>query len=144
MDERRISAIDHAGRYTPRRDSRLHRIEPCALRPNRGHPHADHGGTGTSHGDAAVLTNYRVPFYAWGPGIPAGRVCYLMNPASRLDPGISRPTICRRRSPSGTARRANVALDLLGIGAVPGSTARPAQDLFVSCADGSCALRAWR
>ena len=33
---------------------------------------ADHGGTGTGHGNASVREHFTIPFYVWGAGVVAG------------------------------------------------------------------------
>ena len=52
---------------------------------------ADHGGRGGSHYAAGKLRNFRIPFMAWGPGVPAGLDLYRLNPTFR-SPGSSRTT----------------------------------------------------
>ncbi len=99
---------------------------------------ADHGGYGYDHSNAAQRENYTVPFYVWGPGVPAGGDLYAMNPTTRLDPGTGRPPYPGSIRPPSPARQpirngeaANLALDLLGLGPVPGSTINALQDLYV-------------
>ena len=55
---------------------------------------ADHGGSGAAHYAADKLKNYRIPFMAWGPGVPAGRDLYALNPSFR-SPGASRTELSR-------------------------------------------------
>jgi hypothetical protein len=80
---------------------------------------ADHGGKGGTHYAAGRLTNYRIPFMAWGPGVPAGRNLYSLNPALR-SPGASR-TNYSGKQPIRNADLANVATDALDLPPVPGS-----------------------
>jgi hypothetical protein len=93
---------------------------------------ADHGGSGMDHEDAAVAANYTVPFYVWGPGVMAGADLYLLNPNNRLDPGADRPTYSAPVQPIRNGEVANVALKLLQLGPVPGSTIGAAQDLALT------------
>ena len=83
---------------------------------------ADHGGTGTDHSDATLRENYTVPFYLWGPGIMAGVDLYALNPTTRLDPGAGRPDYSAPIQPIRNGEAGNVALKLLGLGPIPGST----------------------
>jgi hypothetical protein len=80
---------------------------------------ADHGGKGATHYAADRLTNYRIPFMAWGPGVPAGRNLYSLNPALR-SPGASR-TNYSGKQPIRNADLANVVTDALDLPPVPGS-----------------------
>jgi hypothetical protein len=80
---------------------------------------ADHGGRGASHYRASELQNYRIPFMAWGPGVPAGRNLYGLN-SSVDSPGNSR-TDYRGKQPIRNADIANVASDALDLPCVPGS-----------------------
>lgn len=93
---------------------------------------SDHGGpnSGLLHDDATNVTNYTVPFVAWGPGVRAGANLYALNSATRTDPGTSRPANVGPQPIRGHDM-ANLALDLLGLPAVPGSTVNAAQDLRV-------------
>jgi len=91
---------------------------------------ADHGGTPAGHNNAGVVENYTIPFYVWGPGVTPGADLYALNPPSRRsDPGTSRPTYSASVQPIRNGEAANVALKLLGLSAVPGSTINSAQDL---------------
>ena len=83
---------------------------------------ADHGGTGTSHSDAGDLFNYTIPFFTWGPGIPAGADIYLLNSTSRLDPAEVQLPCNAAVPPVRNGEAANLAADLMGLGAIPGST----------------------
>jgi hypothetical protein len=56
---------------------------------------------------------------AWGPGVPAGRSLYSLNPSFR-DPGASR-TNYRGKQPIRNADLANVVTDALDLPRVPGS-----------------------
>ncbi len=89
----------------------------------------DHGGTGTAHANASVAANYTIPFYVWGPGVAAGASLYTLNPTTRLNPGTSRPNYSAGVQPIRNGEAANLALKLLGLPPVPGSTINSAQDL---------------
>jgi hypothetical protein len=89
---------------------------------------ADHGGMGKSHGDATRQVNYRVPFVVWGPTVARGASLYELNPDYE-NPGDRRTTYAAARQPVRNGDIANLALDLLGLGAVPGSEHDRAQDL---------------
>jgi hypothetical protein len=93
---------------------------------------ADHGGTNYTHIPADAAVNYTVPFYVWGPGVIPGADLYQLNPTTRLDPGISRPTYTTAVQPIRNGEAANVSLSLLGLGPVPGSTINPLQNLAVT------------
>ena len=95
---------------------------------------SDHGGHGTSHDEQWVAANYRVPFFAWGRGVPHGRNLYALNPGFR-DPGNGRPRYDARRPPIRNAALANLASTVLGYDRkVPGSqiNARRTLDIFGS------------
>ncbi len=92
---------------------------------------ADHGGTEKNHGDATLAVDYTVPFYVWGPGATGGADLYALNPASRRDPGTGRPAYDAAPQPVRNGEAGNVALKLLGLGPIPGSTIGAAQDLAV-------------
>lgn len=90
---------------------------------------ADHGGRGKDHhGDRTAYANYRVPFVVWGPGVTHGDL-YALNP-TYADPGRSRAPY-RGAQPIRNGDLANVTLDLLGLGPVPGSRYDVAQLLSV-------------
>ena len=89
---------------------------------------ADHGGSGTSHSDPTRLVNYRVPFMVWGPTVDRGASLYALNPDYR-DPRTGRTSYGDARQPVRNGMVANLALDLLGLNAVPGSEHDRAQDL---------------
>ena len=93
---------------------------------------ADHGGTGTSHGTASVAANYTVPFYVWGPGVMPAAELYLMNHTNRLNPGTGRPLYSAPVQPIRNGEAVNVALKLLRLPPVPGSTIGTAQDLALT------------
>jgi predicted AlkP superfamily pyrophosphatase or phosphodiesterase len=88
---------------------------------------SDHGGSGSGHDDPSRLQNYRVPFMAWGPGVPAGRNLYAINPTFR-DPGRSRPGY-RGRQPIRNGDVANLVTDVLDLPPVPGSEFNRPQSL---------------
>lgn len=89
---------------------------------------ADHGGAGTGHADPERPEDYRIPFLAWGQGVAAGADLYELNEDYR-DPGRRRPGYAAERQPVRNADVANLALDLLGLGPIPGSTVGTAQQL---------------
>lgn len=92
---------------------------------------ADHGGLGKEHGVATRRVNYRIPFLVRGPGVPAGVDLYSLNPAY-ADPGRDQLSYAAARQPIRNGAVANLALDLLGLPAVPGSEHDAAQDLEVT------------
>lgn len=93
---------------------------------------ADHGGQGTDHSDPSLPEDYTIPFYVWGPGVMSGADLYALNPATRLDPGTGRPDYSAPLQPVRNGEAANVALKLLGLGPVPGSTIDTNQDLALT------------
>ncbi len=101
---------------------------------------ADHGGTGISHSDPALPENYTIPFYVTAPGAPAGTDLYWLNPVNRLDPGTGRPDYAAAPQPVRNGGVTNLALDLLSLGAIPGSSVNGVQDLDATKSGGSAAL----
>jgi len=91
---------------------------------------ADHGGTGNGHSDATLALDYTIPFMVWGPGVTHGDL-YAMNSGVRLDPGAGRPLYSAAIQPVRNGDGANLALDLLGLGAIPGSTLNATQNVVV-------------
>jgi hypothetical protein len=92
---------------------------------------SDHGGTGYSHSNASDPYNYTIPFYVWGPGIPAGADLYEHNGTSRLDPGTGRPDHSVTPQPVRNAEVANLSIDLLGLAAIGDSYFNTLHDLQV-------------
>ncbi len=94
---------------------------------------ADHGGwiDTKGHGEAHEKDNFTIPFYVWGPGVPAGADLYDLNPASRSDPGEDRPDYREAVQPIRNADAGNLILSLLGLPPIPGSTVNAKQDLSV-------------
>jgi hypothetical protein len=92
---------------------------------------ADHGGTAFTHTSASDPANFIIPFYVWGPGVSAGEDLYAINSGDRQIPGITRPNNETTPQPIRAAEAANLALDLLGLPAVPGSQFGAGQDLDV-------------
>jgi autotransporter-associated beta strand protein len=99
---------------------------------------ADHGGRGTSHTSTTEPLNYTIPFFVWGPAVAANSDLYGLSAATRLDPGAGRPAYSAPVQPIRNGDIANLGMDLLDLGPVPGSTINAAQDLAVA---GSAAAR---
>jgi len=91
---------------------------------------SDHGGSSTSHSDATMLANYRVPFMVWGIGVSRGTDLYALNSGDRRDPRVGRPTYAGVQ-PIRNGEVANLVLDLLDLPSVPGSTFNTRQGLSV-------------
>ena len=85
---------------------------------------ADHGGFGTSHTNASLLTNYTIPFFLWSPATPANRDVYSLF-ANRGNPGTNRVDWAAIPQPVRNADGGNLALSLLGLPPIPGSFAVP-------------------
>jgi len=93
---------------------------------------ADHGGHDKGHGDTKNPLDYTIPFYVWGPGVTPGGDLYAMNPTSRTAPGPNDNPPYTGKQPVRNGDCANLALQLLGLGPVPGSTIDAKQDLTVT------------
>ncbi len=101
---------------------------------------ADHGGgyPFKTHFAAHMWVNYIIPFLVWaGDG---GRTfdLYAMNADVRRDPSLANPpaaepgdVAAQRRQPIRNGDAANLALHLLGLPSVPGSTLNANQDLRI-------------
>ncbi|HSV37931.1 MAG TPA: alkaline phosphatase family protein [Nocardioidaceae bacterium] len=83
---------------------------------------SDHGTNRLHHDAARRLANYRIPFFAWGPGVAAGADLYALNP-DLLEPGRSRPTYDGVQ-PIRNGDAANLINDALGLPPVRGSEFR--------------------
>lgn len=93
---------------------------------------SDHGGTGYDHSDPLLPADYTIPFYVWGPTVTPGADLYAINSNSRKDPGGERPDFNEARQPIRNGDAANLALMLLGLPAVAGSSINSSQDLAVT------------
>jgi hypothetical protein len=86
---------------------------------------SDHGGgvPDYSHTDPQYLVNYTIPFLVWGPGWPAGQDLYQLC-ANRFDPETYRVDYLAPLQPIRNGDAANLALAMLGLPPVPGSSLR--------------------
>ena len=82
---------------------------------------ADHGGVGASHDNPGQLENYRIPFFVWGPQVPAGENMYDLFSAVVTDPGQARPDYNAAPPPIRNGDSGNIALALLGLPPIPDS-----------------------
>ncbi len=92
---------------------------------------SDHGGSGTGHSTATSAANYTIPLLTWGPGVTTGADLYALNPTTRLDPGTGRPDYTAAIQPIRNGDTGNLALDLLGLGAIPGSLSNSSQNFQI-------------
>ena len=92
---------------------------------------ADHGGFNYNHGNATLPSIYTVPVFVWGPGVARGADLYALNEDVRLDPEDGRPDYTAAVQPIRSGGTGNLALDLLGLPAIAGSSINAAQDLVV-------------
>ena len=95
----------------------------------------DHGGRleTKTHTDSTHKLNYTIPFYVWGPGVQAGGELYEMNPGKRKPPeeGINPKYNKVALPPIRNGDAGNLALSMLGLPAIKGSTINARQDLSV-------------
>jgi len=108
---------------------------------------ADHGGGAPfkSHEQTRMWVDYVIPFLVWTGDGGTPRDLYELNTTTRKDPGIGQPRIDAGEAKDGAAGSAgarplppvrngdsgNLALSLLGLPAIPGSTLNAAQDLRI-------------
>lgn len=95
---------------------------------------ADHGGGAPwkSHDQKHMWIDYIIPFLVWTGPLDEARDLYALNHATRADPGLTQPAReFDGLPPIRNGDVANLALELLGLPAVPGSTIGASQDLRV-------------
>jgi hypothetical protein len=85
---------------------------------------ADHGGYGPTHTDPLLEYNYTIPIFVWGPGFPDGTDLYALF-ANRADPGTNRVDYNSIWQPLRNGDTGNLALSMLGLPPIPGSTLIP-------------------
>jgi hypothetical protein len=90
----------------------------------------DHGGVGYGHTAEAQRENYTIPIMVWGDGVGRGDL-YELNRDTRKDPGAERVDYAATPQPIRNGDTGNLALSLLGLGPIPGSTINDKQDLRV-------------
>jgi predicted AlkP superfamily pyrophosphatase or phosphodiesterase len=92
---------------------------------------ADHGGKDRNHADPLLPEDYTIPVYLWGCGVAAGQDLYVLNQSTRRDPGVSHPLHSDPEQPIRNGDGVNLALKLLGLGPIPGSTINSRQDFVI-------------
>jgi hypothetical protein len=94
---------------------------------------ADHGGgvPFISHVDPEAPINFTIPFLVWLGGDGSPTDLYELNPRSRARPAPGERFTPGAAPPIRNAEAGNTALGLLGLPAIPGSTANAAMDLAV-------------
>jgi hypothetical protein len=93
---------------------------------------ADHGGKGFDHSNNTDPYDYTIPFGVWGAGIKGGTDLYVVSAKTRTDPGAGRPNYKAAGQPIRNSEVGNLALQLLGLGPIPGSTINSKQDLILA------------
>jgi predicted AlkP superfamily pyrophosphatase or phosphodiesterase len=91
----------------------------------------DHGGYGYTHSTETRRENYTIPIMVWGAGVGRGDL-YEINQDTRTDPGDQRVAYTAESQPIRNGDTGNLALSLLGLGPIPGSTINAKQDLRVA------------
>jgi hypothetical protein len=84
----------------------------------------DHGGVNFGHFDTSDPLIYRIPFYVWGPGVPAGVDLYELSQGTRTNPGTETPADGMSLQPVRNGDSGNLGLWLLGLSPIPGSLHR--------------------
>lgn len=92
---------------------------------------ADHGGTGSAHGDPREPLNFTIPFLVWGGAVAQGADLYALNPSTRTDPGQEQIAYGAALQPIRNGDAANLVLDLLGLPPIRGSVINSRQDLKI-------------
>jgi hypothetical protein len=87
---------------------------------------SDHGNQDNPPSGA---DRYAVPFFVWSPGIAAGSDLYTLNAAIRQAASSYPMTTYAGMQPIRNAEANNLALQLLGLGPIPGSIFNYGQDL---------------
>jgi hypothetical protein len=90
---------------------------------------ADHGNQDNPPTGAH---RYAVPFFVWGPGVAAGGDLYALNASTRREASSYPMTTYAGMQPIRNAEANNLALQLLGLEPIPGSTFNYAQELKVT------------
>ena len=85
---------------------------------------ADHGGQGGSHSQADLESDYTIPIFAWGPGFMPGTDLYSLF-ANRADPETNWLDYNAPWQPLRNGDTGNLALSLLGLPSIPGSSLIP-------------------
>jgi len=83
---------------------------------------ADHGGIGRNHALPWQAENYTIPFFVWGAGFPAGGDLYDVFSEIRTAPGAAQPWYVNCRQPIRNGESGNLALFLLDLEPIPGSS----------------------
>jgi hypothetical protein len=96
---------------------------------------ADHGGGAPfkSHDRTNMWVDYIIPMIVWTGASDGAQDLYALNLATRADPGLTQPS--RKftgKQPIRNGDAGNLALELLGLPAIPGSTIGAKQDLLIS------------
>ncbi|MEM7384829.1 MAG: alkaline phosphatase family protein, partial [Verrucomicrobiota bacterium] len=98
---------------------------------------ADHGGGGeviNNHLDPLFPVNFTIHFHVWGPGVPPGADLYELNLETRTRPGAENNPPYQADSslmPIRNGEVGNLALQMLGLQAIPGSWINSGQNLNV-------------
>jgi hypothetical protein len=78
-----------------------------------------------------MWVNYIIPFIVWTGDQRAAGDLYQLNADTRLDPSLKNPPMSAALQPIRNADAGNLALSLLRLPAIPGSTANALQDLRI-------------
>lgn len=94
---------------------------------------SDHGGEVglKSHLMSDHPDNYTIAFIVWGAGVAKGADLYQLNAGARHDPGTDRPDYTAEQQPIRNGDSGNLALHLLNLPPIPGSSINAKQDLRV-------------
>lgn len=100
---------------------------------------SDHGGGAPhkSHTETNMWVNYIIPFIVWTGDDRAADDLYAINAESRFDPSLKNPPMSAPQQPIRNADAGNLALSLLQLPAISGSTANARQDLQIRPMAGS-------